>query len=114
MRGLSLLLANQQVPTPGGLRLRWLDAAGGLLAESVLEVPTSYDGELHRDARAHQPLAELVLALRTAESRQRGGGSPHQLVYRLRVERPAAAASAEAIELDAPGATPLLLAASVY
>lgn len=114
MRALSLLLANQQVPSPGGLRLRWLDAAGALLAESVLEVPTSYDGELHRDTRAHQPLAELALALRTAESRQRGGGSPHQLVYRLRVERPAAAASATAIELDAPGATPLLLAASVY
>jgi hypothetical protein len=114
MRGLSLLLANQQVPSPGGLRLRWLDAAGALLAESVLEVPTSYDGELHRDTRAHQPLAELALALRTAESRQRGGGSPHQLVYRLRVERPAAAASAKAIELDAPGATPLLLAASVH
>ncbi len=114
LAGLSLLIANQQVPKPDGLRLAWLNAEGETMAEQALDVPTTYDGEIHSTERNHQPRADVALVLRSAESRLRGGGSQQLLMYLLRVEAPVTAQRVSAIELRAPGATPLLLALTAY
>ncbi len=108
--GLNLLIANQQVAKPEGLRLAWLNADGETVAEQVLEVPTTYDGDIHSSSRNHQPRADVALVLRSAESRLRGGGSQQLLVYLLRVNSPVTDQALTAVELRAPAATPLLLA----
>jgi len=110
LRGLTLLIANQHVPTTGGLRLEWLDAAGAVVAEAALDVPATYDGSLFLAERDGRPAADVALIVRSGESRMRGGGSAQQLIYAMRVGLPASAVPIKAIALRAVQATPLILA----
>lgn len=110
--GLRLLLTNQVQPEADGLQLRWHAADGRVLALQPVQVPTAWDTTIHGGERAHQPQGDVALILRTSESRQRGGGSPQLLVYRVALERPVDARDAVAVSLQARAATPLLLAIS--
>ncbi len=114
LAALSLLVANQQAPKEGGLRLAWLDAAGATLFEQPLAVPTTYDGEIHATQRGNRPRGDVALVLRSAESRIRGGGSVQLFIYHVRVDAPQTPVPIAAVELRAPGATPLLLALTVH
>ncbi|MGQ0801783.1 MAG: WD40 repeat domain-containing serine/threonine protein kinase [Pseudomarimonas sp.] len=114
VKALSLLITNQQVAKADGLRLAWLNAKGEVIAEQTLDVPTTYDGDIHSAKRNHQPRADVALVLRSAESRLRGGGSQQLLVYLIRVDAPDTEQVVTAVELRAPGATPLLLALTAH
>lgn len=98
------LLLTQQGAATAEIALEWLDAGGQVLARSRLAVPPAADPEATRT-----PESPVALILRTAESRQRGGGSPQLRVYALRPSRPAAAGAAVGLRLQALEAAPLLL-----
>jgi hypothetical protein len=102
---LRLLLGNQ-LPRDPGFALDWLDAAGRVIQVETYNLPPSWDGAIHDEARGHRPLAEVALIVRTAESRERGGGSEQLFIYQLALDRPAAATR---LRLRALNAAPLVL-----
>ncbi len=106
-----LLITNQLGARPGGVHLRWMNAGGATLATSELTVPSAWDGSLHNAERAHEPVGDVALIVRTAESRAGGGGSPQLFIYLVEVAVPAG--PIVALELRAPAAAPLLLGISV-
>jgi WD40 repeat protein len=112
--GIDLLITNQIATVSSGLYLHWLDAKGERLARSPLALPAAFEASPAANGDTGAPAAEVALILRSAESRMRGGGNPQLRVYRLRVPRPAVAAEAVAVQLQAPAATPLLLAVSAW
>ena len=106
---LRLLLGNQ-LPRDPGFALEWLDAQGAVIQVETYKLPPSWDGAIHDDSRAHRPLAEVALIVRTAESRERGGGSEQLFIYQLSLDRPPQATH---LRLRALGAAPLVLGLGV-
>ncbi len=80
-------LGNQLIGDPA-FAADFLDAAGRTLASRDVSVPPSWDGAIHDPERAHLPRADVALIVRTAESRERGGGSPQLFVYHVRLDQP--------------------------
>lgn len=103
-RGGLELLITQQGSVAGDIECEWLDAQERVIARTRHSVPPAADPS--GSAVLEAPVALLV---RSAESRQRGGGSPLLRVYALAVARPVAAQGAEGVRLRAINAAPLLL-----
>jgi hypothetical protein len=101
--GLELLIT-QQGTVAGEIDGEWLDAQGRVIARTRLSVPPAAD-----PSGAAPPAAPVALLLRSAESRQRGGGSAQLQVYALPLARPEDAQAAEGFRLRAIDAAPLLL-----
>jgi hypothetical protein len=100
-----LFMGNQLAATPS-FAAEWLDVVGKIVGRSEHVLPPSWDGGIHDAARGSVPLADVALVVRTAESRERGGGSEQLFVYRVVLQRPAAATR---LRLHALGGAPLVL-----
>ncbi len=100
-----LFVGNQLAGAPG-FTAEWVDAVGGIIGQSEHALPPSWDGAIHDEARGSLPLADVALVVRTAESRERGGGSEQLFVYHVVLDRPR---SATALRLRALAGAPLVL-----
>jgi hypothetical protein len=100
-----LLVGNQLSGEPA-FEVEFLDPSGHIAASQQVALPPSWDGTIHDIERAHLPLANVALIVRTAESRARGGGSPQLFIYHQAFDRPA---NTHSLRIRAVRGAPLVL-----